>query len=565
MPSLKQLTCSVELGSSNTKIPEYGKDYGDGHVTSYITVPNEEVTFSIHLTSQGYIAPGLAMFVYMDGQYQCNRNRRGLLVANKGLKSEHTEVDFRVRQKESKQADGTFLGRDWTFAGLNLVSAEKVKETNDVFLDNLGTVEVIVLRCKDAPPPPLEKRERSSRPASKPVSKHSAPQQEQKEPFKPSSSSHKKKEPFAKAKEPSKTHSKRATAETVKESSIGGMFGLFDGASDEPDHHSINPKPYWNDWNKRPSIPSPRRLRDVYIAPEEPMPLVPKQAARAKRVEHQVKTGKGAQYIHLCARPEYLDSMQQPYAVFTFKYRSKRFIEKKFKIEVKDEGKAFKAKLADMSKDELAEELYRLRVSCNPTCHGKQITDEIQMAAENSSKNQSKKKTPSKEKTPNVAKTSGPHELPTHRTPTKSKSNKEAAAPAPNWDPPTATGGWIIPPDQDWTNPANPVGSKPATKVSFKNPSKVPSQTASQKASQTPGSYPKSASSHHTATQAAAARSAAKSAAKKSASKKPNKEEPAAAAGAENWNQPRQDNTWDNAPAGVWDGGAATAGGSMKW
>jgi hypothetical protein len=359
MPSLKQLTCTIELGSSHTKVPEHGKDYGDGHVTSYIAVPNEEVNFSIHLTSQGYIAPGLAMFVYMDGQYQCNRNRRGLQVPSKGITSEHIEVDFRVRQKESKQADGTFLGRDWTFAGLELVSAEKVEKTNDVFLDNLGTIEVIVLRCKDAPLPPPRApvgRERSSRPASKPASKLSAPQQEQKEPSKPSSSSHKKKEP-------SKTKSKHATAETVKESSVGGMFGLFDSAPDEPDHHSINPKPYWNDWNKRPSIPTPRSARNVYIAPEEPMPLVPKQAARAKRVEHQVKTGKGAQYIHLCARPEYLDSMQQPYAVFIFKYRSKRYIEKKFKIEINDEGNALKAKLADMSKDELAEELYRLRVS----------------------------------------------------------------------------------------------------------------------------------------------------------------------------------------------------------
>jgi hypothetical protein len=200
------------------------------------------------------------------------------------------------------------------------------------------------------------------------------------------------------------------------------------------------------------------------------------------------------------------------------------------------------------------------------------------MAAENSSNNESKEKTPSKEKSPtkgkapSVARISGSHELPTHRTPTKTKSNEEAAAPAQNWDPPNATGGWINPPDQDWTNPVNLVGSKPATRVSFKNPSKVPSQTASQKASQTPGSYPKSASSHHTASQIAAAaaadaaRGAAKSAAKKSVSKKSNKEEPAAAAGTENWNQTQQDNTWGAAaPAGAWEGGAAAAGASMKW
>lgn len=120
MPSLKQLSCSVELGSTNTKLTEYGTNYGDGHVTSYIAVPTEEVNFSVHLTSSGYIASGLAMFVYMDGQYQCNRNRRGLVVPGRRVSPEYYEVDLRVRQKETKQPDGSFLGRDWTFHGLNL-------------------------------------------------------------------------------------------------------------------------------------------------------------------------------------------------------------------------------------------------------------------------------------------------------------------------------------------------------------------------------------------------------------------------------------------------------------
>lgn len=252
------------------------------------------------------------------------------------------------------------------------MSADKVEETDDVFLENLGTIEVIVLRCKDAPPPPPSEyvsRESSSRATgqsssrlvSKQTSKHSA-HQEQKEPSKPSSSSHKKKEESAKAKAPSNKPASAKPA-TEKESSVGGLFDLFDGASDERDHDGINPKPYWNEWNKRPAISSSHLARPLYIAHEEPLPLVPKHAARAKHVEHQVKTGKGAPYLHLCARPEYLDSMQQPYAVFTFKYRSKKVIEKKFKIEIRDEGKALKAKLADMSKDELADELFRLRVS----------------------------------------------------------------------------------------------------------------------------------------------------------------------------------------------------------
>ncbi|KAH0353046.1 hypothetical protein KCU81_g1749, partial [Aureobasidium melanogenum] len=571
MPSLKQLTCSIELGSTHTKVPEYGKDYGDGHVTSYIAVPSEEVNFSVHLTSHGYIAPGLAMFVYMDGQYQCNRNRRGLIVPGKGVKSDQTEVDLRVRQKETKQPDGSFLGRDWTFHGLNLVSADKVEETDDVFLENLGTIEVIVLRCKDAPPPPPSEpvsRQSSSRAtvesSSRSVSKSTPKQsvhQEQKEPSKPSSSSHKQKEPSAKAKAPSKPASaKPASAKpasvksaTAKESSFGGLFGLFDGASDEPDHDGINPKSYWNDWNKRPVMSSYRPARALYIAPEESMPLVPKQAARAKHVEHQVKTGKGAPYLHLCARPEYLDSMQQPYAVFTFKYRSKKVIEKKFKIEIKEEGKALKAKLADMSKDELADELFRLR-----------------MARENSTKNKaaSVAKASAKQETKNELPTqSNAHEMPTTGktpSPAKSKRSKPASAPAAAWD-------------TTWDTPAPAEATKPASKV----PSKPASKTPSQKAKEAPGSYPESTHKTPTTKEPSnhpSANNAEKSASKKSGSKKSNKDADAAAAGNADWNTPAagadgdwgqqaQDATaWDTPAAGndAW-GAGAQASGSVQW
>ncbi|KAG9846335.1 hypothetical protein KCU98_g6700, partial [Aureobasidium melanogenum] len=556
MPSLKQLTCSIELGGTHTKVPEYGKYYGDGHLTSYIAVPSEEVTFSVHLTSQGYIAPGLAMFVYMDGQYQCNRNRRGLKVPGKGVKSDQVEVDLRVRQKETKQADGSFLGRDWTFHGLNLVSADKVEETDDVFLENLGTIEVIVLRCKDAPPPPPSEPvsrgssfraavESSSRPTSKSTPKQSAHQQ--KEPSKPSSSTHKQKEPSVKAKAPSKQASAKsaaAKAATAKESSVGGLFGLFDGASDEPDHDGITPKSYWNDWNKRPTLSSYRPARALYIAPEEPMPLVPKQAARARHVEHQVKTGKGAPYLHLCARPEYFDSMQQPYAVFTFKYRSKKIIEKKFKIEIKEEGKALKAKLADMSKDELADELFKLRMA-RESSSTKHTKDKAGSVAKASAKQETQNELPTQ---------SNAHEMPTTGktpSPAKSKRSKTATAPAVPWD----------------TTPANPPE---ATKPASKPPSKPASKTASQKAREAPGSYPVSASSH---------RNAEKSASKKSTSKKSNKDADAAAGGEAGWDQqntggdqnwdqqqPQDATAWDT-PVGndAWGAGAQASGSAVKW
>jgi len=118
MPALKQLTCSVELGTGNTKLKEYGARYNDGRVECFVAVPDTDIPFSIHLTSQGYIAPGLAFFVFIDGEYQCNRNRIDLKLPGEGVRPKDYETDFRVRQKEEKTSFGSFVARDWTFAKL---------------------------------------------------------------------------------------------------------------------------------------------------------------------------------------------------------------------------------------------------------------------------------------------------------------------------------------------------------------------------------------------------------------------------------------------------------------
>ena len=64
MPTLKQLTCNVEWTGSSLPLQEYHTIYADGYVETFIAVPATPTTFSIHLRSHGYIAPGLAMFVY---------------------------------------------------------------------------------------------------------------------------------------------------------------------------------------------------------------------------------------------------------------------------------------------------------------------------------------------------------------------------------------------------------------------------------------------------------------------------------------------------------------------
>ena len=67
MPTLKQLTCNVEWTSSGHPLPEYHTIYADGYVETFIPIPTTPTPFLVHLRSHGYIAPGLAMFVYASG------------------------------------------------------------------------------------------------------------------------------------------------------------------------------------------------------------------------------------------------------------------------------------------------------------------------------------------------------------------------------------------------------------------------------------------------------------------------------------------------------------------
>lgn len=120
MPSLKQLRCEIEWGNTKTPFPEYGTTYGDGVVETYIAIPDHPQPFAVHLTSKSYIAEGLAMFVFMDGDYQCNRNRLNLKPPAPGTPRNFTEVDFRVRQKEKPLGDGSYLGRGWRFDKHNI-------------------------------------------------------------------------------------------------------------------------------------------------------------------------------------------------------------------------------------------------------------------------------------------------------------------------------------------------------------------------------------------------------------------------------------------------------------
>ena len=125
MPHLKDLDCSIELLDSLRTLQEFGTTYGDGFVETFVPVPSRPQSFSVHLTSAKFIAPGISMYVFVDGVYQCNRNRQDLKL-RKGSES-RSLVDFRVRQKEEKQENGSMIAREWKFEKLNTSNLLPIK------------------------------------------------------------------------------------------------------------------------------------------------------------------------------------------------------------------------------------------------------------------------------------------------------------------------------------------------------------------------------------------------------------------------------------------------------
>lgn len=121
MPTLRQITCAIELGPGNTRLKEYGHKVTDGAVEAYIVAPEDasDIPFHVRITSDGYIAPGLSAYVFMDGEYQCNRNRLRLRFPEDGVSTDEYQIDFKLRQKEEKTSDGTFIAREWFFTPLN--------------------------------------------------------------------------------------------------------------------------------------------------------------------------------------------------------------------------------------------------------------------------------------------------------------------------------------------------------------------------------------------------------------------------------------------------------------
>ncbi|KAF3001476.1 hypothetical protein E8E13_008543 [Curvularia kusanoi] len=146
MPLLRDLNCSIEPSGDAVPLQEFGTVYGDGVVETFVPVPKKQQTFTVHLSSTNFIAPGIAMYVFIDGIYQCNRNRQNMKLRKPP--DRRSLVDFKVRQKEERQKDGSMIAREWTFEKLDHATADSAPASSSpTVLANIGCIEVVVLRC----------------------------------------------------------------------------------------------------------------------------------------------------------------------------------------------------------------------------------------------------------------------------------------------------------------------------------------------------------------------------------------------------------------------------------
>jgi hypothetical protein len=117
-------------------------------------------------------------------------------------------------------------------------------------------------------------------------------------------------------------------------------------ANYHPNHPSLSspipisaPQPHWQ-FPPPPSTSLPANpisSNSTYIAPELPRLTISQRTSTAKGIEHAVRPGRATHYGHAVGRPQYLDGLDKPYAVFRFKYRSVSVLRGMFGQAVGDE------------------------------------------------------------------------------------------------------------------------------------------------------------------------------------------------------------------------------------
>ena len=136
-----------------------------------------------------------------------------------------------------------------------------------------------------------------------------------------------------------------------------------------------HPRPYWSSW-KHQKQPEGSTFGS---GPAEPLYKIPLEVARRQNMSHQVCLGQPAVYVHRKSTPNYMDSHENPYAVFVFKYRSRgkairsltrrtltglaATLERILHTKLREPEIEEKQKLQGFSKEELIEQILQAKAS----------------------------------------------------------------------------------------------------------------------------------------------------------------------------------------------------------
>ena len=140
---------------------------------------------------------------------------------------------------------------------------------------------------------------------------------------------------------------------------------------------STNPhayvQPYFQTWRGNGQTPATKPLhrqpREPYAYGPAPTPHLP--ADRVGNRSHGVRAGRGADYSHKVYHPKYLDTVEDPYAVFVFNYRSTEELEHILRHDVKGDlasvaEEVSRGVLMNLPREKLVEELIKAQAMAPP-------------------------------------------------------------------------------------------------------------------------------------------------------------------------------------------------------
>jgi hypothetical protein len=96
-----------------------------------------------------------------------------------------------------------------------------------------------------------------------------------------------------------------------------------------------------------------------------PMYKLPDDIVKARKLDCQVRGGPEFEYYHRACRqsPNYIDTVEKPYATFVFHYRSRQALGKILRASLKESDEEYKNRMASLSKEEILEELLKMKAS----------------------------------------------------------------------------------------------------------------------------------------------------------------------------------------------------------